>query len=320
MFVQLHAVTERMALPSPELGDDDSTSDFSHILDYFSRLSALIIIGSDTSLPDSNVIPNKYDFSLGFFKSLSRLTFVKCNLDRVLALGSCRETVHTLDVHNCEVVAIGQILLCDMVHKEPDEDALKNNDSRWPELRELNARGNRLSRIDRSIKLAPKITRVDLSCNRLETLDNLTSLPFLSTLNLAFNNFSTLESLHLKLGQISTLNLASNSISVLEGFQKLYSLVNLDLSCNKITDVQQVAYLGRLPCLENLNLVGNPVVSSVDYRKKSLLFFGDRAGDVRLDGQKASELELDTVAVWRALERAKNPNLALSLFSGGASA
>ena len=304
-----------MAIPSPEFSDDDGMSDFSNVLDYFSRLSSLIILGSDSALPDSNVIPNKYDFSLGFCKSLAVLTFVKSNLDRVVALGTCRDTVQTLDVHNCEVVAVGQILLCDMVHKEPDEEALRNNDCRWQELRELNARGNRLSRIDRSIKLAPKITKIDLSCNQLESLDNLTSLPYLSSLNLAFNKFAVLESLHMKLGQISTLNLASNSITCLEGFQRLYSLMNLDLSCNKISDVQEVGHLGKLPCLENLNLVGNSVVSSVDYRKKALLFFGDRAGDVRLDGQRASEVELDTVAVWRALERAKNPNRALSMFS-----
>jgi Leucine-rich repeat (LRR) protein len=58
-------------------------------------------------------------------------------------------------------------------------------------------------------------------------------------LDLSYNKLSSLEGIHTKLGNIKTLNLAGNLLESLIGLHKLYSLLNLDLSNNRI---EQVSY------------------------------------------------------------------------------
>ncbi|CAN8005348.1 unnamed protein product, partial [Ixodes pacificus] len=60
-----------------------------------------------------------------------------------------------------------------------------------------------------------------------------------------------------------------------------------------------------LPCLEALDLSHNPVTQVADYRPHALLAFGPRVTEVVLDHQKATQKELDTLAVLRALRVAK---------------
>lgn len=59
-------------------------------------------------------------------------------------------------------------------------------------------------------------------------------------LDLSYNKLSSLEGVHTKLGNIKTLNLAGNLLKSLSGLHKLYSLVNLDLSNNRIEQVSCV--------------------------------------------------------------------------------
>ena len=63
--------------------------------------------------------------------------------------------------------------------------------------------------------------------------------------------------------------------------------------------------VGGLPCLSELRLSGNPLESAVDYRSRVLESFGERAGEVALDGEKGSQRELDTVNVRLAIRKAK---------------
>lgn len=59
-------------------------------------------------------------------------------------------------------------------------------------------------------------------------------------LDLSYNKLSSLEGVHTKLGNVKTLNLAGNLLESLSGLHKLYSLVNLDLSDNRIEQVSHV--------------------------------------------------------------------------------
>ena len=58
-------------------------------------------------------------------------------------------------------------------------------------------------------------------------------------LDLSYNKLTVLEGVHTKLGNIKTLNLAGNQLDSLVGLSKLYSLVNLDLSGNKLGQVEK---------------------------------------------------------------------------------
>lgn len=118
--------------------------------------------------------------------------------------------------------------------------------------------------------------------------------------------------LHTKVGNIKILNLSQNCISSCSGFNKLYSLESLDLSCNKISEIEEIEHISKLPCLENLMLTGNCVATVVDYRIKVLECFGDRAKFICLDNERPSQAELDKVAVLRALRivcEGKTPDL-----------
>lgn len=131
-------------------------------------------------------------------------------------------------------------------------------------------------------RLLCKVEDLNLSHNNIRDIRHLESLPALHHLDLSFNNFSNLEALHTRLGNIVTLNMTDNNIERLRAFSKLYSLTTLDLTSNKISHVSEVTHLAKLPCLENLMLVANPVTVVIDYRTRILELFESRASEVSL--------------------------------------
>lgn len=182
----------------------------------------------------------------------------------------------------------------------------------WSELEEVDLSNNNLTEIDRTINLIPKLRTLILNDNKISTITNLSELSNLTSLSVSNNLITICNQLHTKVGNILYLNLSQNSIVSLKGFNKLYSLETLDLNSNKITDVEELSYIGDLPNMENLILTGNNVATSVDYRIKVLEYFGDRSKDICLDNEKPSQSELDKVSVLRALrivKEGKTPNL-----------
>nr|KAG5711325.1 hypothetical protein BaRGS_006022 [Batillaria attramentaria] len=151
-----------------------------------------------------------------------------------------------------------------------------------------------------------RVENFDLSHNQLEGVQNLQWLSHLTHLDLSHNRLRVLDSLHTKLGNVKTLLLAGNLIESLHGFSKLFSLETLDISSNKIAKLEDVRPVCLLPCVEKLQLTGNPVTLTVDYRTKVLEMFGDRVDEVSLDNQKATQKEKDTVAVRQALQKARD--------------
>lgn len=156
----------------------------------------------------------------------------------------------------------------------------------------------------------PNLRQFELSFNKLRDVFTLTSLPLLERISYSGNVIcSSLTDLHLRFGNIIILDMSQNMIECLQPFHKLYSLVVLNLSCNKVTDVDQVKHISNLPCLESLILTGNPVSSSVDFRVKALSFFGNRAGVLELDNEKANSTEMDQISIIQAIELARRSTL-----------
>lgn len=171
---------------------------------------------------------------------------------------------------------------------------------------------NNIAVIDDAIKLVPNIELLILNQNKISEINDLSFLTKLSSLYIADNLLTSYDNLHLKLGNVKLIDFSQNSITSLQGFAKLYSLETLNISCNKISDIAEIAHIGELPCLENLILSANPVATIVDYRIKVLEHFGDRAKDIYLDIEKSTQPELDKVQVLRALtivKEGKTPNL-----------
>lgn len=75
---QIYGINERMKMAVPSLTDtNDKRQDFSHILDFCTRLTLLDIIGSNIPIGSSTIIPNTFKFSLQPFKNVKQLK-LKC--------------------------------------------------------------------------------------------------------------------------------------------------------------------------------------------------------------------------------------------------
>lgn len=157
----------------------------------------------------------------------------------------------------------------------------------------------------------PKLKIFNCNQNQLSDIKNLCHLSNLEELYLSSNLFERVDCLHTKLGNLLHLNLSANFLTTLSGFSKLYSLQFLDVSSNQISSLNEVQYIGDLPCLENLRLTGNPLSIIVDYRVKVLEQFGTRANQICLDNEMPSQTELDTICVLQAIrivKEGKAPN------------
>lgn len=177
-----------------------------------------------------------------------------------------RETLIRLAVCSTCATQINQIILCDCVHRTAAVDDAAAAAKRWPNVEVADFSNNQLTNIDSSIRLLPKLRHLTLDRNRIGTISNLSSLPFLETLSLRENRIVDLVDCHLELGNIKVLNLSMNRIGSLDGFRKMYSLTTLNVSCNRIEAVDAVDAIAGLPCLEELILTGNPVAGAVGKR------------------------------------------------------
>lgn len=171
----------------------------------------------------------------------------------------------------------------------------------WKSIVEANFTSNSIKSFDASINLLPNIKKLILDRNIIESISNLNKLSNLYSLSLSENRIIECIDWHLEFGNLIELNLSQNQIRSLQGFHKLYSLVNLDVSCNLIDNINEVDHLSELPCIENLRLTGNPVAGSVDYRPRVLSRFSNRLSEIILDNEKGNQQELDTALVLSAL-------------------
>lgn len=280
----------------------------------------------------SNIIPKELNFELSSFRNLKKLIILEISTENIYDCGTIRKTLEHLIVHHTTIDEINKILLCDDIHKSEMRifDTQKvgfiiamfffsaktqtiNLFQSWLKLREANFSYNELSSIDITMNLLPKLEKLTLDQNQIETIKNLDKLSSLSSLSLCENKISQCIDWHLELGNLITLNLSLNQIKSLIGFRKMYSLVNLDISCNLIENVDEVDHIANLPCLENLRLTGNPVAGTVDYRSRVLARFDNRSSEIFLDNEKGNQQEIDTALVLSALRISKRKSVLIQM-------
>lgn len=206
---------------------------------------------------------------------------------------------------------MSDILLCDDLHKTYRPQNLETKSFRC--LKEVHFCNANLERIDDSVALIPNAETLSLNGNVIESIDNLQSLTKLMHLSLKKNSIAKCLDWHVKLGNITTLNLAQNQIESLAGFRKLFSLVNLDLSSNQIADTSEVDHLAKLPNLQHLLLMGNPLSGEVDYRVRVLSRFTEKIDGFYLDNERAGQREMDTSSILAALRQSKEITIDLKI-------
>ncbi|CAN0277113.1 unnamed protein product, partial [Discosporangium mesarthrocarpum] len=129
----------------------------------------------------------------------------------------------------------------------------------WACLEQLRVSQCGLTSLDASLRLLPRVFRVDLSRNALGQVEFFQDCKGLQDLNLGHNLIRSVSGINRVLGNLVSLNLRDNMVSDTSGLERLYSLRRLDLSFNRLSGLEQVARLSVLPCLQELGLRGNPL-------------------------------------------------------------
>ncbi|KAK7301205.1 hypothetical protein RJT34_12066 [Clitoria ternatea] len=130
-------------------------------------------------------------------------------------------------------------------------------------LRSVNLSNNFIVHI--SLGFLPKgIQTLNLSRNKISTLDGLRELTKLRILDISYNRISRIGQGLASCTLIKELYMAGNKISDVEGLHRLLKLTVLDLSFNKITTAKALGQLvANYNSLRVLNLLGNPIQSNI---------------------------------------------------------
>ncbi|KAL1956499.1 hypothetical protein VTO42DRAFT_7062 [Malbranchea cinnamomea] len=131
-------------------------------------------------------------------------------------------------------------------------------------LREIKYAGNEAWRLPASFSLASRLTLLDISNNRLVQLEHaeLHRLSGLVSLKMANNTLSYLPEYFGAFSALRSLNISSNNFEAFPEFLcNLKSLVDLDISFNKISSLPNI---GKLSTLERLWVTNNLLSGPLD--------------------------------------------------------
>ncbi|CAL9211383.1 unnamed protein product [Musa hybrid cultivar] len=135
--------------------------------------------------------------------------------------------------------------------------------SAFTSLRSVNLSGNFIVHISPE-SLPKSLHMLDLSRNKIVTIEGLRELTRLRVLNLSYNRISRIGHGLSNCTLIKELYIAGNKISGVEGLHRLLKLTVLDLSFNKITTAKALGQLvANYNSLLALNLLGNPIQSNI---------------------------------------------------------
>ncbi|KAM0936111.1 putative leucine-rich repeat domain superfamily [Dioscorea sansibarensis] len=135
--------------------------------------------------------------------------------------------------------------------------------SAFSSLRAVNLSGNFIVHITPGM-LPKSLHTLDLSRNKIATIEGLRELTRLRVLNLSYNRISRIGHGLSNCTLIKELYLTGNKISDVEGLHRLLKLSVLDLSFNKITTAKSLGQLvANYSSLLALNLLGNPIQTNI---------------------------------------------------------
>ncbi len=96
---------------------------------------------------------------------------------------------------------------------------------------------NKLTSIN-GLEAFEKLSEVNLSKNGISTVESLKNLKFLKIMDLSYNNLPSISGVFSD-SKIETLNLSHNKLTVLEGLSNLKTLKSLDVSNNLISKINE---------------------------------------------------------------------------------
>ncbi|GAB2271267.1 hypothetical protein Dimus_006109 [Dionaea muscipula] len=176
-------------------------------------------------------------------------------------------------------------------------------------LRSVNLSNNNIAHLTPD-SLPKGLHILDLSRNKISTIEGLRELTRLRVLNLSYNRITRIGHGLSNCQLLKELYLAGNKIGEAEGLHRLLKLTLLDLSFNKITTTKSLGQLvANYQSLVALNLLGNPIHSTLsdDQLRKAVCGLLPKLAYLNkqpINQQKAREVGVDIVA--KASSSARN--------------
>ena len=292
--VQMYCITRRLKLPL-EKRSNDTSLDVANLYEFVNRLKHLKLV-SDTPDCLSSSLLSELKFDLSIFRNLHSLQMEGCSMQQVEGWSHLLDTLELLVIRKSARTMSDALLQPGQGRGENDRSSppFYPSSCQWRALTHIYLSNNFLREVDESITLVPYLQFLDLSHNSIEEVPEsaLTYLHGLSFLDLSHNKLENVDSLHTKLGNIHTLDVSHNRIRSLVGLRKLYCVVILNLKFNSIDDLSYLGHLGKLPCLESLQLDNNPVCFQPRYRAEVFGALPLTYETVMLDGHRATSKEL----------------------------
>nr|CAB3263538.1 leucine-rich repeat-containing protein 9-like [Phallusia mammillata] len=125
---------------------------------------------------------------------------------------------------------------------------------------------NCITKLD-GLESCTQLEELSLQDNCIYKLDGISKLSKVSRVDLTSNYLSSLENVGLeKLPMLLYLSLENNRISSFKGLTNINSIVELYIGNNRVSNIREIFHLKGLTSLVILDLYGNPVVQSDNYR------------------------------------------------------
>lgn len=115
------------------------------MLDFCCQLLSVSIEGSWNCIGTSNIVPNRCAFELSVLKEVEQLTLNCVAVCNIYSTGTLRSTLKSLTATHCSIKTIGEVLLCDAVHKDCSENVPE--EKLWFNLTEVDLSQNKIKEL-----------------------------------------------------------------------------------------------------------------------------------------------------------------------------
>jgi len=127
------------------------------------------------------------------------------------------------------------------------------------DIRYIDLGDNQITDINADYGCLPNLQELNLSYNKITSIENLEKLTFLSKLQLHKNQITKIKWLD-KLTKLSELNLGYNQLTSVKWLEANKNLITLELQHNQITDIGRLANLRNLETLKvEYNQIKDPI-------------------------------------------------------------
>ncbi|PSN37569.1 hypothetical protein C0J52_12646 [Blattella germanica] len=224
----------------------DKLHDIQFLHDFVKKTIGLKLINSAASSESF-----KGTVNISKFKSLRYLELRKCPINILNGIQSIRDQLQSVVCIRCIRRLEDLLFKC---------GADNISGFVWNGLREAVFSYNNIDLLDSSLQLTPWLQILDLSHNKIVQADAIELLPNLKYLNLSYNLLESIPSVHREAcRKLQVLVIKNNYLEELSGLVELESLMELDLSCNSLSDHESLSPIFCLSALTWLSLEGNPL-------------------------------------------------------------